>query len=228
MGKFIQNDKKSSQSSSIISKIKQTIRRERSASNTRSNSQNSNSARSSSIAVNDEEDSRRACADDPNVEKDDDDTNSDMDDNQKTLNRRYRSNRTIENFPCRDLFKLETKGKQQLATCKTCNEAVKMSSNSDGNLRTHLAYKHEKHEYLTPSQLKVWNVRKGKIENKVELKLTKDEKQEINNKIVDSIIEDSRTFNDFTKTGIKKLFDYLKPGYKPPSSKTIRKMIKRR
>ena len=73
-----------------------------------------------------------------------------MDDNQKTLNRRYRSYRTIENLPFRDLFKLGTKGNQQLATCKTCNEAVKMSSNSERNLRTHLAYNHEKHEYLTP------------------------------------------------------------------------------
>ena len=57
MGKYNQNDKKSSQSSSITNKIKQTIR-ERSLSNTRSSSQNSNRARASNIALNDENDSR--------------------------------------------------------------------------------------------------------------------------------------------------------------------------
>ena len=188
MGKYNQNDKKSSQSSSITNKIKQTIR-ERSLSNTRSSSQNSNRARASNIALNDENDSRYERSDNlnvdmgdndskRNVEKDnDDDTNSDNDNNQKALNRRYRSKRTSYNLPCRDLFKFENKGKKQLAACKTCNELVKMSCNSDGNLRTHLAYKHDKHEYLTPSQLKVWNERKGIVEKKEELNLTQEENQ---------------------------------------------------
>ena len=58
--------------------------------------------------------------------------------------------------------------------------------------------------------------------------ISMEEKSKINEIIVDSIITDSRTFNDFLKKGITTLFEYLKPGYKPPSKKTITKMIKRR
>ncbi len=58
--------------------------------------------------------------------------------------------------------------------------------------------------------------------------MTRQQKHDLNDKIVDAIIEDSRTFNDFAKNGIKKVFSYLMPGYEPPSEKTIRKMIKKR
>lgn len=93
-----------------------------------------------------------------------------------------------------------------------------MSSNSDGNLRTHLAYKHGKPEFLTKSQLKAWNYKKnGMIENLEGIKLTPNQKRELKEKLVDSIIEDTRTFNDFAKSGMKNLFNYLLPGFKPPS-----------
>ena len=58
---------------------------------------------------------------------------------------------------CRHLFKIVTSSNNQHGTCNLCNENIKMASNSVANLRTHLAYKHDQIDYLTPSQLKVWN-----------------------------------------------------------------------
>ncbi len=76
--------------------------------------------------------------------------------------------------------------------------------------------------------MKVWNQRKNKIPEKDEIKLTKDQKVLLNEKLVDAIIEDSRTFNDFAKNGIKNVFSFLIPGHKPPCTKTIRRMIKKK
>ena len=132
-----------------------------------------------------------------------------------------------KNKSCRHLFKIVSSSNNQHGTCNLCNENIKMASNSVANLRTHLAYKHDQIDYLTPSQLKVWNQRKNKIPEKDEIKLTKDQKVQLNEKLVDAIIEDSRTFNDFAKNGIKKVFSFLIPGYKPPCKKTIRRMIKK-
>jgi hypothetical protein len=47
-------------------------------------------------------------------------------------------------------------------------------------------------------------------------------------KLVDGIIEDSRSFNDFAKNWIKKVFSYLIPGYKPPCKKKIRRKINKK
>jgi hypothetical protein len=55
------------------------------------------------------------------------------------------------------------------------------------------------------------------IENLEGIKLSPNQKRELNEKLVDSIIEDSRTYNDFAKGGIKSLFNYFSPGFKPPS-----------
>ena len=71
--------------------------------------------------------------------------------------------------------------------------------------------------------MKVWNQRKNKSPEKDEIKLTKEQKVQLNEKLVDAIIEDSRTSNDFAKNGIKKIFSYLIPGYKPPCKKNNQK-----
>jgi hypothetical protein len=47
--------------------------------------------------------------------------------------------------------------------------------------------------------LKVWNQRKNKSPEKDEIKLTKEQKVQLTEKLVDGIIEDSRSFNDFAK-----------------------------
>ncbi len=86
-----------------------------------------------------------------------DDTVSQTDDNERLLNGRFRNNSKVKYLECRSMFKVENRGKEQIGICKTCNEIIKMSSNSDGNLRTHLTYKHGKPEFLTKSQLKAWN-----------------------------------------------------------------------
>ena len=69
--------------------------------------------------------------------------------------------------------------------------------------------------------------KKHKIPEKDEIKLTKEQKVQLNEKLVDAIIEDSRTFNDFAKNRIKKVFCFLIPGFKLPCKKTIRRMIKK-
>ena len=160
-----------------------------------------------------------------NSEKyDSDATNSDIDANDRLLKQRFRTKAKSKFLECRKLFAIEFKRDKQMAKCLECGKMVSMSSNSDSNLRTHLAYVHGKTEYLTPGQLNRYNG--NEPFNKTNI--PRIEKQELDEKIVDSIIEDSRTFNDFAKKGMKKLFAFLKPGYKTPSKKFIRKMIKKK
>ena len=61
-----------------------------------------------------------------------------------------------------------------------------------------------------------------------ETRMTPQQKRELREKLVDSIIEDSRAFNDFSRSGIKDLFNFLMPGYKSPSRNCIKKILKRR
>ena len=116
------------------------------------------------------------------------------------------------------MFKVESRGKEHIGICNSCNETIKMSSNSDANLRTHLAHRHGKPEFLTKSQLKIGKIKKHEIiENMEETRMTPQQKRELREKLVDSIIEDSRAFNDFSRSGIKDLFNFLMPGYKSES-----------
>ena len=69
---------------------------------------------------------------------------------------------------------------------------ITMSSNSDSNWRTHLGYLHDKTDFLTPSQLKRYNGINSK-----QKRISREEKLDLDEKIVDAIKEDCRTFNDF-------------------------------
>ncbi len=118
----------------------------------------------------------------------------------------------------------DKKNKKTIWNCNLCNIDVKTSSGSNSNLRSNLGLKHEMKHLLTKSQLE----RKENRSIVNEPIITNSERDLIHDKLVDSIIEDSRTFNDFLKSGIKKLFKLLKPGYKPPCYKTIMKLIKKK
>jgi hypothetical protein len=150
-----------------------------------------------------------------------DETNSETDENESIRNKKFTNNRK-SHVPVRHLFNIVLKQKKQIGICNLCLQDCSMSAGSDGNLRTHLAYKHNMPEVLTPSQFEKYSKKDGKVE----VKISKEEQMQIHEMIVNSIITDSRTFNDFKKKGIFQLLKYLKPGYKTPSKKTIRKMIK--
>ena len=77
-----------------------------------------------------------------------------------------------------------------------CFEIIGISSGSDSNLRTHLAYKHDMLDVLTKSQLKRFKS-SSEVFNKKKIPL--DEKLKLHEEVVDCIINDSRTFNDLKK-----------------------------
>ncbi|CAF3899786.1 unnamed protein product [Rotaria sordida] len=59
------------------------------------------------------------------------------------------------------------------------------------------------------------------------IKISKPEKKALDLLAVNAIIQDGRGYGDLQKTGIKKLIDALKPGYKPPHRNTVVKELKR-
>ena len=97
-----------------------------------------------------------------------------------------------------------------------------MSGRSDANLRTHLASIHNMPHLLLPSQSK----RKRKMATKKGNKISKEQKLLIDKEIIDCTIQDSRTFNDFHKPGMRKLLHCLLPGYKPCRKEKIRRSLK--
>ena len=153
---------------------------------------------------------------------DSDKTESEIDENSQYLNDKFKNKIKSKYTECRHLFSIEIRDKKQVGRCLECQKLIIMSSNSDANLRTHLGYAHNKIEFLTPAQLKRFN----NIKDNANSQIIVEEKLKLDELVVDAIIQDSRTFNDFAKNGIKKVFEFLKPGYKPPSKKRIRKMIK--
>lgn len=93
-------------------------------------------------------------------------------------------------------------------------------------MRTHLFYKHNASiNILYPSQQKKLNKTK-KNENIAEI--SRYEKLELNEMVYDCVIQDSRTFMDFNKKGIRRIFAKLKPGYTPPCRQTIAKHLKKK
>ena len=93
-------------------------------------------------------------------------------------------------------------------------------------MRTHLYNKHNApKDILYPSQLK--RLAKNKNKDKID-EISRDEKLELNQLVFDCVIEDSRTFSDFRKRGICRIFEKLKPGYRPPCRQTIAKHLKKK
>ena len=119
----------------------------------------------------------------------------------------------------RHLFEMESSG----GTCMDCNIFVSTSQRSDANLRTHLANHHGMNQVLLPSQQK-------RKENKTEYRETMpiEEKRKIDDELIECIIKDSHSFNDFEKPGMRKFLNVVLPNYVPCCRKTITKNLKNR
>ena len=88
-------------------------------------------------------------------------TSSESDENDSMRNAKYKNGRKSKH-PVRQFFKIELKdGKRQIGICNSCQQECTISCGSDANLRTHLAYIHDKPEVLTPAQLERFNRNKG-------------------------------------------------------------------
>ena len=79
--------------------------------------------------------------------------------------------------------------------------------------------------FLTPGQRN--QIAALKILNK-KVKLTENERDEIHEKAVDAVVNDSCAFNVFMKPGMRNFISYLKPGYQPPNRKTIANRLKKK
>jgi hypothetical protein len=136
----------------------------------------------------------------------------------------FPNNRKSENEPVRQLFEIRKVKNGKIFTfqgiCSTCGQVVKMGNNSDINLRSHLAFNHDRKDLLTKGQKKVNKLLKNKD---IDDRINPGEKKLVDEAVLECIYEDSRPFNDFNKPGMRKLFNVLKPGYKPMSKQTVRK-----
>ena len=107
--------------------------------------------------------------------------------------------------------------------CKTCTVAIKIVNNSVSNLKSHLGRKHKLTEFLTMSQVRHLNK-----EAKSKPLISKQEKSKLDEMALKAIINDSQAFNIFSKPGMKKFIENLKPGYKPFSRKTAVGRLKKK
>lgn len=98
---------------------------------------------------------------------------------------------------------------------------MKTSDRSDTNLRSHLFYRHNKHDLLYESQ------KEQKPIKDVSNKIDTDKKILIDKKLVESIIKDARPFGDFKKRGMLEFLKELSPNYKPLSRQTVAKRLKK-
>ena len=98
-----------------------------------------------------------------------------------------------------DVWKFSVRKNNQIATCNLCNVAIKTTNGSTTGLRKHLLKTHKMAEMQPTSR---------KSNSKISVSL----KRELHNLIVNSIVQDGRSFNDFRKPGIQKLFEKIVPG----------------
>ncbi len=78
-------------------------------------------------------------------------------------------------------------------------------------------------EFLTSSQLRQLNK-----ESKSKPIISKQEQSQLDEMALKAIINDSQAFNIFSKPGMKKFINHLKPGYKPLSRKTAAGRLKKK
>ena len=135
----------------------------------------------------------------------------------------FKNNNKSIYAPVRQLFKiskLKKNGRYYYeGICSLCEHetVIKLGNNSDLNLRSHLAFIHGRTDLLTDGQ---------KNRNNRNETFNLNDKKEIDAAVLSCIQEDSRPFNDFCKPGMRRLFQFIKPGYKPMSKQTIRKRLK--
>lgn len=95
----------------------------------------------------------------------------------------------------------------------------KDAPNSDSNLRSHLAHRHNRFEFLFPSQ-KDQRISKGK-------NFSTEFKKKLDQALIYAIIKDGRSFGDFRKKGFQYFLNIAFPGvnYKAPHRSTVKKHI---
>ena len=117
------------------------------------------------------------------------------------------------------LFKLNHEsGKYKCLICDGDDEY----SGSDVNLRKHLFHCHGMVNYLYESQKKALIKNYGVVDANFDIKT----KKELDKASIQCVVEDSRTFVDFKKSGMKHFLNVAVPGYKSPNEKTISKNLR--
>ncbi len=104
-------------------------------------------------------------------------------------------------------------------------KSIKIANNSISNLKSHLGRVHKLEKFLTNGQklqIGCMNALTSK------LKISKNEKNKIDDIALQAVVQDSCAFNVFSKPGMRAFIQYLKPGYQPPNRKTIARRLKKK
>ncbi|CAF3945505.1 unnamed protein product [Rotaria sp. Silwood1] len=105
------------------------------------------------------------------------------------------------------------------AVCCLCKDNKRISTNngSTSTLRKHLIFKHNMRELILPHQQRKCKYSSTNITNK----------KQLHELLISCVIRDGRTFNDFQKSGFKKVLQELVPGYDPPNRYLVARSLKR-
>ena len=110
-----------------------------------------------------------------------------------------------------------------IATKVSFFKKVKIANRSITNLKSHLGRRHHLERFLTESQLRQLN----KF-GKQNFKISKKEKNELDELALNAIVMDSCSFNVFSKPGMKNFIEKLRPGYTPLNRKSAARRLKRK
>ncbi|CAF1307026.1 unnamed protein product [Rotaria magnacalcarata] len=106
------------------------------------------------------------------------------------------------------------------AKCTLCQEDLLTPNYATSSLKWHLLQRHDLKQFASKEV-------SSPSSSSISVNLSKAEKQKLDSLAVDAIIKDSRTFGDFQKSGLKKIIDALRPGYKAPHRNFVVKKLKR-
>ncbi|CAF1212449.1 unnamed protein product [Rotaria sordida] len=104
------------------------------------------------------------------------------------------------------------------AKCSICNEDLLTPNYGTSSLKRHLIQRHS---------LKQFTAKETSNRFTSSIILSRTEKRRLDSIAINAIIKDSRAFGDFQKSGLKKLIDALKPGYKGPHRNIVVQQLKR-
>ncbi|CAF4467350.1 unnamed protein product [Rotaria sp. Silwood2] len=127
----------------------------------------------------------------------------------------------IQNVPKSDVwqyFERCTSTGPLKARCLLCQHELSTPNYGTSTLKRHLVQVHG---------IKQFDSADAPSFSTTPIKISKSEKKALDLLAVNAIIQDGRGYGDLQKTGIKKLIDALKPGYKPPHRNTVVKELKR-
>ncbi|MBY0580649.1 MAG: hypothetical protein K2P53_03070 [Rickettsiales bacterium] len=120
-------------------------------------------------------------------------------------------------LPITSLFSFVSESNKYV--CLMCPEKGKLVCGPAPNLRKHIFHVHKKPEYLYDSQKKMF-AQDQLVETQ--------NKDEIDEAVINCIVQDGRPFNDFHKPGMQLLLNVLAPLYKPPHRKTIANRLRKK